>query len=57
MIWKKRFNKKGALYRDYIGWLIIIGLGIFVFGTIIFILMGYGEGAINFIKDMFRFGG
>ena len=47
---------KRAIGLDYLIWL-IIGLVILVIGLIgVMILSGKGVGALDFIKDIFRFG-
>lgn len=53
---KKRFGNKKALELEMLGWW-ILGLSVLVIVIIaIMILNGKGTGAINYIKELFRFG-
>lgn len=50
-------NRKGAIAWDMIGWL-LLGLAVLVVVIIAIIyLSGNGSDAINYVKDLFRFGG
>ncbi|MBS3065771.1 hypothetical protein J4229_01870 [Candidatus Pacearchaeota archaeon] len=48
-------NKKGQVWETLVPW--IIGIGVLVMIIIIFmILSGKGQGAIDFFKNLVRFG-
>ncbi|MBT4166474.1 hypothetical protein HOE04_05530 [archaeon] len=52
---RRGFNKKG-MEGDYLIWL-IIGAVILAIGLVsVMIMSGKGIGALDFIKDIFRFG-
>ena len=51
-----RFGKK-AFELDVLGWIIIGVLTLAVVAISVFILIGKGNSAIDFIKDLFKFGG
>ncbi|MEM4259172.1 MAG: hypothetical protein QXS38_00195 [Candidatus Pacearchaeota archaeon] len=51
----RRKSKKGQIWQTLIPW--IIGVAVLVLIIIIFmILSGKGQGAITYIKNIFRFG-
>jgi len=48
-------NKKGQVWETLIPW--IIGIGFLVLIVIVFVILsGKGQGAINFFKNLVRFG-
>ena len=53
---KKMKNKKG-IELDMLAWWIIGLIALIVLVVVAMILAGKGSGAINFIKNLFRFGG
>ncbi len=52
-----RKSKKGAIWWDKIAVWILIFLVLALVVTGILLLTGKGSGALNFIKDLFRFKG
>lgn len=53
---KKRGKKKGAIETEMLGWW-ILGIAVLVILVIgLFILKGKGTGAIEYIKNLLRFG-
>jgi hypothetical protein len=55
-IGKRKMDKKG-IELEMLGWWIIALAVLIVVILGIFILRGKGEAAINFIREIFRFGG
>ncbi|MBT4135382.1 hypothetical protein HOD75_02395 [archaeon] len=49
-------TKKGAIELDTLGWMIIAVLVLVIVVVGIIVLGGKGEGMIEFIKNIFRFG-
>ena len=52
---KKKVNKKGQVWQTLIPW--IIAVAFLVLGFILYVILsGKGQGAINFFKNLVRFG-